>query len=272
MAEPFEIEKLAGDLLFVDGLAWSRSSYLVAADVRKKAIYRFDAASARPKMLRDVSGGTSGVAFDIQGRLYMCESEMRRVSRLDLKANVEPFAESFEGKKFNSPNDIVVRRDGHVWFTDPAFGSANDHRELDFHGIFHATPKGEIDAVARWKTRPNGIALSLDGRQLYVADSDRHAIVLFDIDRGGVAGNPRDFVKNIDGVPGGIKTDVNGRVYVAARGITVFTSAGKVENHVMEDRNVTNCSFGDGDNQTLYISSRSEIFRTQLGVKGAFQY
>jgi gluconolactonase len=268
---PIAIEKLAGNLGFIDGLAWSRSGYLLAADVRTKTILRFDA-SPRPKVIRDNTGGTSGIAFDIQGRLYMCEPETRRISRMDLKGTVDPFVETFEGKKFNSPNDIVVRRDGHVWFTDPAFGSANDHRELDFYGIFHANPKGELDAVARWKTRPNGIALSADGRLLFVADSDRHAVAVFDVDRNGAASNQRDFVKQIQGVPGGLKTDVNGRVCVAAQGMAVYNSSGKLDVRFMEDRVVTNCSFGDGEGETLYMAARGEIYRTNTGVKGAFQY
>jgi gluconolactonase len=265
------IEKLSGEFFFVDGLAWSRTGFLVAADVLRKTLYRFDS-GPRPRILRENDGGASGVAYDVQGRLYICESDTRRISRMDRQGAVDPFIETFEGKKFNAPNDIVVRRDGHIWFTDPAFGSADDHRELDFHGIFHASPKGEVDAVAKWKTRPNGIALSPDGRLLYVADSDRHAVAVFDVDRNGAAANQRDFVRGIDGVPGGLKTDEKGRLFVCARGITVFSTAGKQEMKFMEDRIVVNCSFGDADGGTLYVSVRSEIYKTSVGVKGAFQY
>jgi gluconolactonase len=270
-ATKFEIERLAADLQFVDGIAWSRTGFLAVADVRANKIYRFDAAP-RPRVLRDKTEGTSGLAYDIQGRLYMCESGARRVTRMDRQGDIEPFLESFEGKKFNSPNDIVVRRDGHVYFTDPAFGSADDHRELDFHGIFHANPKGEVDAFAKWKTRPNGITLSPDGRLLYVTDSDRHAVVAFDLDRNGIASNQRDLAKKISGVPGGVKTDVTGRLYVAGRGVTILTPAGKVEAVFLDDRNTVNCSFGEGDSETLFVSSRSDIFRAKMGVKGAFQY
>ena len=84
-------------------------------------------------------------------------------------------AARFEGKRLNAPNDIVVRRDGHVYFTDPAFGNQQDTRELDFYGVFHIKTKGELEAIARWKTRPNGITLSPNGRLLYVADSDARA-------------------------------------------------------------------------------------------------
>ena len=98
--------------------------------------------------------------LDAQGRLYTCEGHARRVTRRDRKGKLEILADQWQGKRLNAPNDLIVRRDGHVYFTDPAFGSAADSRELDFYGIFHITPKGELSLVAKWPTRPNGITLS----------------------------------------------------------------------------------------------------------------
>src|SRR5580698_8721043 len=218
----YEAERVAGNLQFVDGLAWSRSGFLTFADVRQRKVFKLDS-SRHPKVLRDNAGGASGLAYDLQGRLYMCESETRRVTRFDLKGNLETLAEGYQGKKLNAPNDIVVRRDGHVYFTDPAFGSANDRRELDFYGIWHLSPKGDLDLTAKWNTRPNGIALPTDGKTLYVTDSDRHTVVAFDLDRAGAAGNQRDAIRNIAGVPHGLRTDVDGRLYVAAKGVAVYS-------------------------------------------------
>jgi gluconolactonase len=270
-----EIEKVAGGFQFVDGLIWSRGGYLLAADVRQNELYRIDQ-KARPQPFKDHNGGVSGLAYDLQGRLYLCESVARRVSRMgkvgDTAAPAEEFAAGFQGKKFNSPNDIVVRRDGQVFFTDPAFGSAADHRELDFNGIFHVNPKGEIDVVAKWQTRPNGIALSADGKLLYVSDSDRHAVVAFDVGRNGETSNPRDVITKIAGVPGGIKTDVQGRLYVAARGISIYSAAGKLERTLLEVENLSNCAFGEADFDYLFMSARGNIFRANIGVKGALQY
>jgi gluconolactonase len=191
---------------------------------------------------------------------------------MDRRGKIETLVDHFEGKKLNSPNDIVVRRDGNVYFTDPAFGSAVDARELDFNGIFHMTPKGEMEAIAKWQTRPNGIALSNDGKRLFVVDSDRHAVVAFDVASHGGAGNPRDVIKNIEGVPGGIRTDVDGRLYVAARGLHVYSAEGKLEHQLLNGEIVTNCAFGDNDFETLYVSGRKTIFKIRLGVKGALQY
>jgi sugar lactone lactonase YvrE len=255
----------------VDGLAWSRSGFLAVADVRQRKIFRIDS-NPHPQVLRDNDGGASGLAYDLQGRLYICESETRRVTRLDLKGKVETLAEDYQGKKFNAPNDIVVRKDGHVYFTDPAFGSANDRRELDFYGIWHISPKGDLDALAKWQTRPNGIAVSADGKALFVCDSDRHAVAAFDLDRAGAAGNQRDLIRNVAGVPGGIRTDVDGRFYVAAKGVGVYSPEGKLQRTLLESENASNCAFGEGDLESLFISARDSIYRVKLGVKGALQY
>jgi gluconolactonase len=267
----WQSEKVVANLGFVDGMVWSRSGFLAVADVRQSKIFRFDS-DPKPKVLRDSDGGASGLAYDSQGRLHICESQARRVTRVDAKGKVDTLAETFEGKKLNAPNDIIVRKDGHVYFTDPAFGSANDHRELDFYGIWHVTPKGELDVVAKWQTRPNGIALSADGKALYVSDSDRHTVVAFDVDRAGQAASPRDVIRNVAGVPGGIRTDVEGRFYIAAKGVAVYSAQGKLERTLLESDNAANCTFGEGDFESLFIASRGSIYRVTIGTKGAVQY
>jgi gluconolactonase len=267
----FESEKVVADLQYVDGLAWSRSGFLAIADVRQRKIFRLDS-DPHPKVLRDNDGGASGLAYDLQGRLYICESETRRVTRMDAKGGIETLAADYQGRKFNAPNDIVVRKDGHVYFTDPAFGSANDHRDLDFYGIWHVSPKGELDLAAKWQTRPNGIALSGDGKTLFVCDSDRHAVAAFDLDRAGAAANQRDVIRNVAGVPGGLRTDVDGRFYVAAKGVAIYTPDGKLQRTILASENVANCAFGEGDLESLFIAARGNVFRVKLGVKGALQY
>ncbi len=270
---PYESEKIAERLQFVDGMAWARAGFLAVADVRQNKLFRYEG-DPRPslKPWRDNDGGASGLAYDIEERLYICESAARRVTRLDGGGKLEVLAESYQGKKFNAPNDVVVRRDGHVYFTDPAFGTATDSRELDFYGIWHISPKGDLDVIAKWQTRPNGITLSPDGKLLYVADSDRHAVAAFDLDRNGAAGNQRDLIKNIAGVPGGIRTDVEGRIYVAARGVGLYTPQGKLQRTFFDNENASNCTFGGPDLASLFVAARRSIYRIKAGVKGALQY
>jgi gluconolactonase len=266
-----QAERAATSLQYADGLVWAREGFLVFADVVKRTVYRLDPGAA-PKPTETSDGGAQGLTYDSQARLYICELMKRRVIRMDRRGKSETLADNFQGKKLNSPNDIVVRKDGHVYFTDPAFGSAIDTRELDFNGIFHVTPKGDLEAIARWPTRPNGIALSADGKTLFVTDSDRHAVVAFDVASHGGASNQRDVIKNIEGVPGGIRTDVNGRFYVGAKGLDVYSPDGKLEQQLLGGEIVTNCAFGDNDFETLYVAGRKTIYRIRLGVKGALQY
>jgi gluconolactonase len=269
--EDIQAERVATGLHYADGMVWAREGFLVFADVAKKTIYRLDPGSA-PKPTQEDSNGAQGLTYDTQARLYICEPSMRRVMRMDRKGKMEMLLDAFQGKRLNAPNDVIVRRDGQVYFTDPAFGSTMDARELDFNGVFHVNPKGEVDAVAQWKTRPNGIAMSADGKTLYVGDADRHAVVAFDLDGRGGAGNQRDLIKNIDGVPNGIRTDVTGRLYVGARGLNIFSPDGKLLQKLLGNEIVTNCAFGDNDFETLYVAGRKAIYRLRLGVKGALQY
>ncbi|HVW83092.1 MAG TPA: SMP-30/gluconolactonase/LRE family protein [Bryobacteraceae bacterium] len=266
-----QAERLATGFQYADGMAWARDGFLVFADAVKGRVYRFDP-GASPKPAEEDSNAAQGVAYDSQGRLYICEPGTRRVARLDRRGKLETVADGFEGKKLNAPNDIVVRKDGHIYFTDPAFAGAVDTRELDFNGVFHVTPKGEIEAVAKWQTRPNGIALSADGKTLYVADSDRHAVVAFSLDGHGAASNQRDLIQNIDGVPNGLRADVNGRLYVGAKGLGIYGADGKLLRTMLAGEIVTNCAFGDNDFETLYVAAKKSIYRIRLGVKGALQY
>lgn len=264
-----EVVAVSTSLRYADGLAWSKAGgYLVIADSAKKEIYRLDPGSP-PKPTRQNPNGVQGIAYDSQDRLYFCEALGRKLSRLDRTNKLEVLVDKFEGKRLNSPNDVVVRRDGHIYFTDPAFASAAEKRELDFNGIFHVTPKGDIEVVAKWKTRPNGITLSPDGKILYVTDSDRRAVVAFDLDKNGASGNPRDVVTKIDGIPGGIRTDVSGNLYVAARGVGVYTSQGRKTRTLLFGESAANLAFGGDDMETLYISARKSVFQVRLDVKGA---
>jgi len=264
-------ERVASNLQYADGIAWSRQGFLVFADVLKMVIYRLDP-TGPPKPTDENHNGAQGLAYDAQGRLYICESVTRRVVRLDRGNKPEVLAESFQGKKLNSPNDITVRKDGNVYFTDAAFASAIEKRELDHNGVYRISPKGEVELVAKWVTRPNGITLSGDGKTLYVTDSDRRALVAFDLDGKGAATNQRDVLKNIKGVPGGVRTDVQGRFYVAARGVGVYTPQGKLLHTFLPGEPVANCAFGDADLETLYVTSRKLVYRIKLGVKGSVQY
>jgi gluconolactonase len=219
---------------------------------------------------REDSHGANGNAMDRQGRLYSCEYKSRRVTRTGRDGKVEILVEQFEGKRFNAPNDIVVRRDGQVYFSDPLF-TPLDHRDLDFYGVYHVTPKGAIEAIARMQTRPNGVTLSPDGKVLYVANTDEKNIRAYDLDRNGRPSHERVVIENLPGGPDGIRTDTKGNLYIAARGVVVYSAEGKLLGRIAVPVNPRNLAFGDRDLRTLYMVGNS-IFRVRLDIAGSVQY
>ena len=153
------VEKVAHGFRFTEGPVWSRDGYLLFSDIPGGKIMKLCSDGAT-EVYREASNGAAGNAFDAQGRLYTCETHARRVTRTDKKGRIEVLADKWDGKRLNAPNDIVVSKSGHVYFTDPAFGNQQDTRELDFYGVYHISPKGQLSVIAKPAGRPNGIALS----------------------------------------------------------------------------------------------------------------
>ncbi len=265
-----QVEKVAHGFRYTEGPAWSRDGYLLFSDIPSGRIMK-QTPDGSAEVYREVSNGAAGNAFDAQGRLYTCETHARRVTRTDKKGRIEVLADKWDGKRLNAPNDIVVSKSGHVYFTDPAFGNRQDTRELDFYGVYHIAPKGQLSVVAKPAGRPNGITLSPNGRILYVANSDERNIRAYDVDRDGEVSNERVAVSNIDGIPDGIRTDDKGSLYVAAKGIAVYSPEGKLLSTIPVAETPSNCAFGDADLQTLYITARTSLYRVRLDVKGSAQ-
>lgn len=266
----YHIEKVAGGLTFTEGPVWNREGYLLFSDPPENKIYRLS--NQGKSVFRDNSNGANGNTYDTHGRLYTCESKSRRVTRTDKKGQIEVLADKYEGKRLNAPNDIVVRKDGHVYFTDPAFGAQADHRELDFYGIYHIPTKGPLELIAKTKGRPNGIALSPNGKILYVADSDDRLIRAFDVAGNGTASNERTLITNIDGPPDGIRTDEKGNIWVTCNHVSIYAPDGKFIHKMLFPETPRNLTWGDGDFSVLYVTALTSIYRVQLDIKGSVQY
>jgi gluconolactonase len=265
------IERVATGFRFLNGPTWSPDDTLVFSDTPTDRQLRLTPG----KNVTEVSsraGGISATTFDKDGRMYIAEPRSRRIIRMDKKGKSDVLAERFEGKRLNAPNDLVVRRDGNVYFTDPAFGTQQDAAELGFYGVFRISPKGELSAVARWKTRPNGIALTENGRTLFVSDSDAQTVHAFDLSGDGVASNDRVVISKIAGAPGGLRTDAAGNIYVAAREVFVYSPKGDLIRTISIGETPSNLTFGDVDLQSLYVTARTSIYRVRLGVKGSVSY
>jgi len=269
--DDLKIDRVAGHYLYTDGPVWSPEGHLIFSDVPASNLLKW-VPGLPAIVLRENVNGAAGNTLDQQGRLYTCETHARRVVRTDKKGRVEVLADKWQGKRFNAPNDIVVRKDGEVYFTDPAFGNQQDSRDLDFYGVYHLPRKGELELVAKPSGRPNGIAISPNGKILYVSNSDERTLTAYDLDKNGAASNERVLISHIDGIPNGIKVDEKGNLYIAARHIQVFSAEGKRVGEILMPETPSNCAFGDADFQSLYITARTSVYRVRLDVKGSVQY
>jgi gluconolactonase len=263
------IEIIGKDFIFTEGPAWSKDGILIFSDTGTDKLWK-SIPGSDTVTFREPSNGASGNAFDVQGRLYTCETHARRVTRTNLKdGHIDVLADRWEGKKLNAPCDLAVSKSDHLYFTDPAFGSQQDHRELDFYGVYHLPPKGPLRLVAKPAGRPHGIAISPNGRELYVTNADERNVRAYDIDRNGDTAGERVLVAHTDGIPGGLKVNEKGELYVATtKGIAIFGPDGRPIHMIpMRDR-PSNCAF-DPQGTWLYVTARSFLYRIRLDGKVA---
>ncbi len=264
------IQRVASGFRYADGLAIEHSGSLLVADPPEDRIVRI-VFGKPPAVVRKPSGGAAGLAFDPKKRLVICESEARRVARLEEDGAVTVLAHKFEGKPLNGPNDLAIRSNGHIYFTDPAFGSALDRKQLPFHGVFHLPPKGELEALYRSESRPSGIALSPDERLLYVTFADERLVRAFDLSRSGAASNPRVLITKTGGVPLGVRTDRNGNLLVAAgEFLEIYTAKGSLIEKIRLPDRIANLAVhpSTGD---IYAATRGAVHLVARGARAAIQ-
>jgi gluconolactonase len=258
------IEIIGKNFEFTEGPAWSKEGFLIFSDTVAGKIWKWSPGSD-PASFREPANGASGNAFDGQGRLYTCETHARRVTRTNLKdGRIDVLADQWDGKKLNAPCDLAVSKSDHVYFTDPAFGGQQDHRELDFYGVYHLPPKGPLKLVAKPAGRPHGIAISPNGRLLYVTNADERNLRAYDLDRNGDAVGERVIVARIDGIPGGLRVSEKGDLYVATtKGIAIYSAEGKPIHTIPVRDRPSNCAF-DPQGKWLYVTARDYLYRIRL--------
>jgi len=246
---------------------------LLFSDIPANRIYKWSPDKVLT-VFRDPSGNSNGLTYDRESRLIACEHGNRRLSRIEKVGSYTVLADRFRGKRLNSPNDVVVKSDGAIYFTDPPYGIIPEEQELPFQGVFRFKPETkELTLLVDDFEKPNGLAFSPDETVLYVADSStRRHVRTFDVKDDGTLGNSRLFAEirsNLPGNPDGMKVDVEGHPYVAAAGgVWVFSQDGKHLGTIRTPEIPSNCAFGDEDWKTLFITARTSVYHIRLSVPG----
>ncbi len=265
-----EVEEVASGLQFTEGPAWHPDGYLIFSDIPASTIYRVGPEGLQA--YRHPSGNSNGLAFDPQGRLVACEHGNRRVSVTGEDGTVVPLAAHYEGRRLNSPNDVVVKSDGAVYFTDPPYGVEAVDRELDFQGVFRVAPDGGLGLVADDFVKPNGLCFSPDESLLYVDDTEQHHVRVFEVATDGGLRNGRVFfqVSAPEQLrPDGMKVDVEGNLYVAGiDGVWVVAPDGRLLETWELPIRPSNLCFGD-DGRSLYVTARPMVYRLRVRNAGA---
>lgn len=269
------LEMIATGFGFTEGPVWC-GDYFLFSDIPQNRIVRWRWLSEGPEVttFRYPSGNSNGLTLDQKGRLIACEHGSRRVTRTEIDGSIMVLAEQYQGKRLNSPNDVVVRSEGSIYFTDPPYGLDNltVGKELPFSGVYRLAPDGELVLLADDFDRPNGLAFSPDESVLYIDDSPRCHIRAFDVSPNGSLSNGRVFIDMQSpeaGVPDGMKVDQQGNVYCTGPGgLWVIAPNGKCLGRIVLPEQPANLAWGDSDWATLYITACSSVYRLRLAVPG----
>jgi gluconolactonase len=267
-----QVERLATGFGFTEGPLWHPQGFYYFVDIRTSRLYRLQPGQA-PEVVRENTGEGNGTTFDLHGHVLMCEGGHRRVTRLAADGQVSVLAERFEGKRLNRPNDLVCKTDGSIYFTDPGLRVPLAERELPYAGVYRVTPSGAMSLVADFEY-PNGLAFSPDERKLYVANTRwAQYIHELELDADGNMVRRRIFAdmssEETDGVPDGMKVDVEGRVYCTGPGGTwVFAADGTKLGVIRTPEIPANVAFGGADLRTLLFTARTSVYSMRVKVPG----
>jgi gluconolactonase len=283
-----KLEKVAGGFQFTEGPVWDKAGNLFFVDINAAVINKLtpDGKVVRfygPDQLteRDLSvagvPGANGLTVDHQGRLTMCDQGHRVVSRLGSNGKITVMADRYQGKRFNSPNDLVYKSDGSLYFTDPPYGLEKEdqdkNRELSINGVYRVS-HGKILLLIKDLPRPNGIAFTPDEKSIYIDNSEPQKIIMrYGVNPDGTLGNGTLFADlsagKEPGVPDGLKVDQLGNVYsTGPGGIWIFSSQGKHLGTIHVPEVAANCAWGGKNGRFLYITATTSVYRIKLQITG----
>ncbi len=267
------VECVATGFQFTEGPVWfTEDKYLLFSDIPAGKILKLTP-DGQVSTYREPSNNSNGLTRDREGRLIVCEHGTRRVTRTEKDGSIPVLADMFEGKKLNSPNDIVVKSDGAIYFTDPPYGIQPEQQEQPVKGVYRLSPdQSTLTLLIDDFTAPNGLAFSPDESRLYIDDSERRHLRVFDVQPDGSLSNGQIF-HDMDiekpGAPDGMKVDVSGNVYCTGPGgVWVFDREGRHLGTIVTPELPTNCAWGDDDRQSLYITAQTSIYKVRTNFPG----
>lgn len=273
-----ELEKAAEGFVFIEGPIWHpHEKHLIFSDIRGDAMYRWSASEGLNEFRRP-SNMANGNTYDRQGRILTCEHATSRVTRTDLIGKVEVLASHYKGKELNSPNDIVVKSDDFIYFTDPLSGRTEKYgvlreQELDFQGVFKLNPEnGSLTLLVDDFEKPNGLCFSPDEKRLFINDTARRHIRVFDVLEDGTIANGRLFAETTGdavGVADGMKFDQNGFLFCCGPGgVQVFDGQGVCLGVIRFPEQAANFTWGDDDLKSLYVTASTTLYRVRVKTPG----
>ncbi len=272
-----QLEQLGTGCEFTEGPVWhAEGKFLLFSDIPANKMKKWTAEEGITNF-RVPSGKSNGLTYDKQGRLVTAEHANRRVSRTEADGTVVTIASHYEGKRLNSPNDVIVKSDGSIYFSDPPYGLTADYgvegeQDLDFQGVYRLSPDGQtVTLLVDDFDRPNGLCFSLDESILYINDTERMHIRVFDVQSDGTIANGRIFAEEEgeDGVPDGMKIDVHGNVYLTGPGgIWIFDPSGEHLGVLQTPERAANLGWGGDDWSTLFITASTSLYSIQCKVSG----
>jgi gluconolactonase len=275
-AHDAQLMTVAKEFGFTEGPVWDPAGFLYVSDEEKNKIFRvyLDGRKEELISLDDPDGNT----FDQHRHLLDCASVLRAIIQISPEGKYTILAGTFEGKKFNSPNDVVIGPDGAIYFTDPTLDLPKDAKqEIPFQGVYRLASDGSVRLLTKELSQPNGLAFSPDGKHFYVDDSEQRNIRVYDFISGGTLANGHIFGEEpggkVEGVPDGIKVDISGNLYVTGpQGIWVWDSRGNHLGTIILPEQPANLAWGDADYGTLYITATSSVYRLRTRVRGFVPY
>ena len=268
--------RLRANFGFTEGPVWDESGFIYVSDEVQNKIYRVFLDGRKEELIS--LGDPDGNTYDRQHRLIDCASVLRAIIAITPDGKYTVLADHYEGKKLNSPNDVVIGPDGAIYFTDPTLDLVEGQKqEIPFQGVYRLDEKGNVRLLTKDLTQPNGIAFSPDGKRLYVDDSEQRNIRVYDFGRDGSVSNGRIFGEEPggqhEGVPDGIKVDHEGNLFVTGpKGIWVWDPQGQHLGTIEMPEQPANLAWGDNDYRTLYITATTSVYRLSTKTRGFVPY